>query len=445
MDASLTALPPRIVPPPAPLGAAAFMRAFLRNPLEAIPQAAYEEDAGRVTRRPGHGVWITSPALLKRVLLDERDLFSKQVQIRLFAPLLGHGILTSEGADWRWQRQASAPMFRPSELQAYLPTFVKAAESWLGKPGTEPDFRPAEIGLRPRFPVVDIDEAMSRVTFDVISSTLLPAADEATKREFQRCVQVLQRFGGWDILYAYLRAPRWMPRPSGSAKRHATQWLRSTVAQLVRAPRAEGRRDLLQSLRDARDPETGRGMDDEQLVDNLLTFYLAGHETTAKALTWTLYLLARYPQWQERARQDPAVAEMVLKESMRLYPPVPIMSRQPRQDVDVGGLRVPAGGTVLIPIYAMHRHAARWERPDHFEPTRFAPGNEERIPRYQYMPFGAGPRICIGMSFAMMEAHAILTTLLRHARFERADAHEPGLLAGVTLMPRGGLRLRVLI
>jgi len=424
-------LPPRVTPPAEPLGAIGFARAFLRNPLEAIPQPAYEGDAGRMTTSPAQGVWITSPALLKRVLLDEREAFSKRVQIRLFKPMLGGGILTSEGAHWKWQRQASAPMFRPAELQGHVPTFVGAARQMLARWG--------EGGVQ------DIDGEMSRVTFDVISSTLLPSADEATKREFQRCVQALQRFGGWDILYAYLRMPVWMPRPGGFAKLRAMRWLRETVRSVVRRRReAAGADDLLARLMAARDPETGRSMDDEQLVDNLLTFYLAGHETTAKALTWTLYLLARYPEWQERARADAQVVEQVVKESMRLYPPVPVMSRQPVVDTEIAGYRIRAGASVLIPIYAIHRHA-RWERPDEFDPTRFSPEGEARIPRYQYMPFGAGPRICIGLSFAMMEAVAIVGTILKGARLELAAEPEPVPVAGVTLMPRGGLRLRVRI
>ena len=437
MSAPLVLVPPRVVPPAQPLGALGFTRAFLRNPLEAIPQAAYQEDAGRMTSMPAQGIWITSPALLKRVLLDERDLFAKRVQIRLFRPLLGHGILTSEGAHWKWQRQAAAPMFRPAELQGHVPTFIAAAEKWLG----ERSASDAEV--------VDIDREMSRLTFDIISSTLLPSADEATKRDFQRCVHALQRHGGWDILYAYLRLPMWMPRPGGMAKLRATKWLRATTFSVVQSRRTRspalpqgGGSDLLARLIAAKDPESGRSMDDEQLVDNLLTFYLAGHETTAKALTWTLYLLARYPEWQQRVRDEPHLAGAVIQESMRLYPPVPVMSRQPVADTEIAGLRVRAGASVLIPIYAIHRHA-RWGRPDEFDPTRFTAGNEERIPRYQYMPFGAGPRICIGLAFALMEATAIISTILARVRVELADAVEPVPLAGVTLMPRGGLRLRI--
>jgi cytochrome P450 len=201
-------------------------------------------------------------------------------------------------------------------------------------------------------------------------------------------------------------------------------------------------------------------MDEEQLVDNLLTFYLAGHETTAKALTWTLYLLARSPEWTEKLMGEIrdvtagapveaphverlALVQQVLKESMRLYPPVPIMSRQAVAATTLEKLEVEPGMSILMPIYAIHRHARRWTEPDAFDPTRFAPENESRIARYQYMPFGAGPRVCIGMSFAMMEAAAILATLLQHARFDAVPGADPVPVARVTLIPRGGMRLRV--
>jgi cytochrome P450 len=238
--------------------------------------------------------------------------------------------------------------------------------------------------------------------------------------------------------------------------------LRAAVASLLAAQResAVAADNLLTRLVAARDPETGRAMDDDQLVDNLLTFYLAGHETTAKALTWTLYLLARSPEWAGRlagevkavtqgAPVDAAhieklvLVQQVLKESMRLYPPVPIMSRQAVAATRIEGLAVAPGMSILMPIYAVHRHTRRWERADEFDPTRFAAGNEGAIPRYQYMPFGAGPRVCIGMSFAMMEATAILATFLQHARFETVEGAEPVPVARVTLIPRGGLRLKV--
>jgi cytochrome P450 len=216
----------------------------------------------------------------------------------------------------------------------------------------------------------------------------------------------------------------------------------------------------MQRLIEARDPESGQSMNDEQLIDNLLTFYLAGHETTAKALTWTLYLLARSPEWTARLEAEVArVAgsaalgaehlerlahtQQVVKEAMRLYPPVPMMSRQAVADTRLGGHDVRAGTSVVMSIYAIQRHARRWENPDAFQPERFAPEREAKMARYQYMPFGAGPRICIGMAFAMIEASAILATLLQRARFAPVEGHEPLPVARVTLVPRGGMPLRV--
>ena len=438
--------PPRIVPPARAPGRIGFFTTFVRNPLEVIPQAVYEKE---FVRLGSERAWVTSPAIIKAVLLDERDRFRKLTTIRLLSPLLGKGILTSEGADWKWQRQASAPMFRPQTLGAFVPAFVHAAQDtiarWRANPGVQA-----------------VDEDMTRATFDVISATLLPSADQAFIDRMQHSLRALQQHGGWDMLYAALNFPKWVPRPGMAAEYTAMRTLRDSVGKLLAEQREAGKDkdNLLTRLVAARDPESGRAMDDEQLVDNLLTFYLAGHETTAKALTWTLYLLARSPEWAgmlvdeirgvtgggpvEAAHVEKFVlVEQVLKESMRLYPPVPMMSRQAIAPTKIEGLEVLPGMSVVMPIYAVHRHAKRWERPDEFDPTRFAPGREASIPRYQYMPFGAGPRVCIGMSFAMMEATAILATLLQHARFETTGGSEPVPVARVTLIPGGGMPLRV--
>ena len=436
--------PARVIAPARAPGRLGFITTFVRNPLEVIPRSAYEEDYVAVG---DSRAWVTSPSIIKAVLLDERDKFRKLTQIRLLRPLLGKGILTSEGADWKWQRQASAPMFRLQTLGTFVPAFVRAAEEtvarWRARPGVQA-----------------VDEDMTRATFDVISATLLPSADQAFVDGMQRSIRALQRQGGWDMLYASLNVPSWFPRPGMVRQYEAMRSLRDAVATLLREQRDAGGDNLLHRLVAARDPESGRAMDDGQLVDNLLTFYLAGHETTAKALTWTLYLLSRSREWTDRLGDEiRAVAgdapieaqhvdrlvlvQQVLKESMRLYPPVPIMSRQAVAATKIEGLDIPAGMSILMPIYAIHRHAKRWENPDQFDPSRFAPGREDAIPRYQYMPFGAGPRICIGMSFAMMEATAILASLLQRARFESADATEPVPVARVTLIPRDGLKLKV--
>lgn len=442
-------VPPRVLPPAQPLRGLAFFTSFVRNPLAVVPQAVYDGDLVAMMRGNTPILWITAPALVRQVLLDEREKFLKLAQIRLLSPLLGKGILTSEGADWKWQRQAAAPMFRPQELAGFVPSFVRAAEAvlerWRARPGVQA-----------------VDRDMTEATFQVISATLLPSADARMPQAIERSSGLFQRSGAWGQLYAIANLPKWLPQPGRRSMARAVGALRAAVLSLIGERRAGGtdKDDLMQRLMQARDPESGQSMNDEQLVDNLLTFYLAGHETTAKALTWTLYLVARSPHWARALQEEIervtggvelraghvgelALTQQVLKESMRLYPPVPLMTRQAVADTRLGDQPVRAGSSVVMPIYAIHRHARRWEDADAFDPARFAPGREAAIPRYQYMPFGAGPRICIGMGFAMLEATAMLATLLRHADFTAPAGRDPAPVARVTLIPGGGMPLEV--
>ncbi|HEY5635737.1 MAG TPA: cytochrome P450 [Burkholderiales bacterium] len=444
-------VPVRIEPPTRPLGRLAFIARFVRNPLSVIPHAAYEEDAVPAAQGARRFLWVTAPALVKAVLLEQQAQFRKQSQIRLLSPLLGRGVLTSEGADWKWQRQAAAPLFRQQDVMGFVPVFVRAAQAVVA------GWRRSPPGTVQR-----VDADMTRGTFAVISATLLPSADDTVGPAVERSTGRFQRLGAWPQLYALANLPRWLPQPGRLALLDTVRALRGAVAGVVRERRESGAApdDLLQRLMQARDPDSGRAMNDEQLVDNLLTFYLAGHETTAKALTWTLYLLSRSPEWTAALAAEIATVtggapvaaahverlvrvQQVLKESMRLYPPVPLMTRQAAEDTTLGGIRVPRGTSVVMPIYAIHRHRRRWPEPDAFDPKRFSLAAESAMPRYQYLPFGAGPRICIGMAFAMVEATVMLATLLQQARFVPAGGAEPMPVARVTLVPRGGLRLRV--
>ncbi|MEO8718107.1 MAG: cytochrome P450 [Burkholderiales bacterium] len=445
--ARVSLVPPRIEPPARPLNRLSFIARFVRNPLAVVPQAAYEED---IVFLPGAPIaWVTGPAMVKTILLEEREKFLKLAQIRLLEPLLGKGILTSEGAHWKWQRQAAAPMFRLQELTGFVPGFVRAARALLAQWRAQPAAERA------------IDRDMTQVTFDVISATLLPSADARMPGAVEAATGRFQRSGAWGQLYAVANLPKWLPQPGRAGAAAAVRALREAALAAVRERRgtAAPKDDLLTRLMRAHDPESGQQMNDEQLVDNLLTFYLAGHETTANALTWTLYLIARSPEWAQALEAEIArvaggaditaahleqlvLTTQVIKEAMRLYPPVPIMTRQAVVDAQLEGHAIKAGTSLVMPIYAIHRHARRWGQPDAFDPARFAPGREEKIARYQYLPFGAGPRICIGMAFAMLEATAILATLLQHARFA-ATAHEPVPVARVTLIPKGGMPLQV--
>ncbi|HEY6864689.1 MAG TPA: cytochrome P450 [Burkholderiales bacterium] len=446
MDAmSQRLVPPRVVPPEAPLGRLAFIAAFVRNPLEALPRVVYEQDVVPYRDR----VWITAPALVRKVLLDDRERYRKLSSIRLLGPLLGRGILTSEGAEWKWQRQAAAPAFRQQDLLPLVPAFVAATERlvarWRARPGEQA-----------------IDRDMTRVTFEVISGTLLPSADASLGAVFERSMGGFQKAAGWSLFFASTGLPAWLPRPGMLTSARSVRALRGathSVLQERKSAPGEGG-ELLQRLIAARDPETGRSMDDTRLVDNLLTFYLAGHETTARALAWTLYLLARSPQWSSLLEEEVdavtggapvapehierlTLVQQVLKESMRLYPPAPMLARQAVAEAEIGGERVRPGMSVVMPIYAIHRHRSRWSEPDVFDPSRFSGDNEASIERYQYLPFGAGPRICIGMAFAMIEATAMLATMLQRARFSALEGRDPYPVARVTLLPRGGITLNV--
>jgi len=444
--------PPKVEPPPRPLPLRRFLLTFVRNPLSSLPRPVYEEPI--VVHDNGHNViaWVTDPALVEQVLLHGGANFPKTpLEKRVFAHTLGDGVLTSEGASWRWQRRTAAPLFRPADLSPLVPIMTAAAEDQAAR------WRNGPPGA-----VQSIDRDMTETTFHVISATMFAGSADAEAAAILKSADTALATISWDIAAAMLRLPTWMWYPGKFKRRRAARALRAAVAAILARRRAAGLEgdDLLARLARARDPETGEPMSEKQLIDNLVTFLAAGHETTAKALTWTLYLLARAPQWQERifAEIDAVVGagsmdaehlerlpvtRAVLKEAMRLYPPAPIMTRLASHDMTLGPATINAGTLIVIPIFAVHRHRKLWEDPDRFEPRRFAPEREAKLARTQFMPFGFGPRTCIGGTFAMMEATAILATLVRRARFEWDGVHAPEPISRVTLRPKGGMPLKV--
>lgn len=444
--------PPTVAPNSGKLKQLSFAIDNLRNPLGALPAAIYEEPIVFFETGKTPIVWIADPALVKTVLLEKRHIFQKPPSIRrVLGGLLGRGILLADGDEWKWQRQASAPMFRHQDLQAFVPTIVDAAQRrmdiWTRTPGTV---------------VRRMDNETREITFDVIAATLLPSGEGLLAPVVDAAMNRYQAATAWTMAYAMFGLPEWMPRPGKLNKRRGERMMRGSVRKMLAERRAMTNPpdDLMQRLIAARDPESGQTMSDELLIDNLLTFYLAGHETTAKALAWTLYLLARSPDWEARLIEEiervtgggPVEARhidhlvlttQVIQESMRLYPPAPQTSRNAVEDTELAGHKIKAGTQVFVPIYAIQRHKKLWNDPDLFDPDRFAPEKESKISRYQYLPFGAGPRICIGMAFAMMEAVALLATMLRAAKYELVPGHEPKPIARVTLMSAGGMPLRV--
>jgi cytochrome P450 len=444
--------PPTVRGAPGPLPLRKFLLRFVRNPLTGLPQSAYEE---RIVRYDGGRaiiVWVSDPALIEEVLLQSVDRFPKtELEKRVFEHTLGDGILTSQGASWRWQRRTAAPLFRPADLTGLVPTMSAAAEAQL-----------ARWAESPAGTVQAIDRDMSATTFRVISATMFAGSADRDAAAILHCADTALSTISWDIAAAMMRFPAWLWYPGKLRRRRAGVRLRALVTAILARRRADGLKgdDLLARLARAQDPETGAPMSEKQLVDNLITFLAAGHETTAKALTWVLYLLARAPDWQRRVRDEVlavagrapiggehldmlVVTRAVLEEAMRLYPPAPIMSRAAASAVELGGRQIPAKANVVIPIFAVHRHRRLWEDPDRFDPERFMPEHRAKIARTQFMPFGFGPRTCIGASFAMMEGVVILATLARGAELEWDGHHLPEPVSRVTLRPKGGMPLRV--
>jgi cytochrome P450 len=444
--------PPTVSPPPEPLPLLPFLWRFIVNPLRALPQAVYEQPVVVVVRRRTIA-WVTGPALVERVLLHEHAQFPKTpLEKRVFAQTLGDGILTSDGPAWRWQRRIAAPLFRHQELLAHVPAMSSAAEEivarWRGG-----------IDQSPR----RVDRDMTDATFSVFTRTLLDGADSGDGELIKRRGADFLEHTSWEVAAAMIGLPEWVWHPGKRQMRTAAVDMRAAIMRIIARRRTVSTglgSDLLGRLMAARDPESGEPMSDAQLADNLLTFIAAGHETTAKALTWTLYLLARAPAWQQRIRDEvsgvagaePVAAahlarlsltQRVLKESMRLYPPAPVLTRIAARDVEMEGITLSAGTLVVIPIFAVHRHRRLWEDPDRFDPDRFLPEREALHLRTQFMPFGFGPRTCIGMSFAMLEATAILATLVRAAHFDWDGRHMPEPVSRITLRPKGGMPLSV--
>ncbi len=357
----------------------------------------------------------------------------------------------SEGALWRRQRRIMAPAFHPRRVESFAPVMTGTAEELL-----------AEWRKLPPGSVVNIANEMAGLTLDIIVRTMFSSEIRSETAEVRAAMTDYQLTGGRPSIPDLLGLPSWLPRLSGRKVRETSTAIDQTIYRLIAERRAGGepKDDLLGLLLAARDEETGEGMSDTQLRDELATIITAGHETTANALTWTWYLLALHPWAEETLHAElasvlggraPTTADiprlvytrMVLEEAMRLYPPAHTMSREALADDVILGIAIPRGSVVIISPWIIHRHALLWERPDAFDPERFAPGKAETRPRYAYIPFGGGPRICIGAHFALTEAILILAALAQHVRPRLLHGHKVEPLGLITLSPKGGLPMRL--
>jgi cytochrome P450 len=437
-----------------PLGALSMILTLRRNPLEIWGKADFERPFSIGRSILGLRAAAHDPAAVRRVFLDNAANYRKDdLQLRILNPGLGDGLLTAEGESWRLQRRSLAPLFSPRQVAEFAPAMQRVAEATVER-----------LGCRRDGAVTDVGELTSRMALEVLEQTLFSQGLGREASEFQRAVtSYLENFGRLDPL-DLIGAPAFLPRLGRHRGRPALEFFNEAVDAIVGQRKAlldrggEAPRDVLSLLLAAKDPESGVGLPDASIRANIVTFIMAGHETTANGLTWTLYLLSHSPEWRERAEEEaervfdprrPASFEQceilraVFEEALRLYPPVAMLAREAIADDEILGRRVPAGTVVAISPYVLHRRRGLWENPDTFDPSRFLGERRERIDRFAYIPFGAGPRVCIGMPFAMQEAIIILANFLRAFRFELVAGYSVMPQQRVTLRPRGGMKMHV--
>lgn len=433
-----------------PFGVFRTLRTARRNLLELIPEIATRQPM--VSGRTGGRRWhmVMDPGANRRILKDALDDYPKSVVTKLIlAPAIGESLFIAEGAHWRWQRRAAAPAFSARNVQALAPVMTAAA-------GRAADRLAAAAG-RP----ANLHEEMVAATFEVISDVTFSGGERFDRAAVHRAIDAYIGQTARVSLLDIVGAPAWVPRPARLVASGATHEMKRVADAAIEARRRAGARpvpDLLDLLLEGEDPETGRRMNTGELRDNLLTFIVAGHETTALALSWALYLCAFDPAVQDRARAEAQAAlglraagaadlprlpyvRQVVDETLRLYPPAAFLSRTARAADTLCGREVRPGDTVMLPIYALHRSHALWPDPHRFDPERFA--EPRAIDRFAYLPFGDGPRICIGASFALQEAVIILATLLARFRFSPVPGKVPKPVLILTLRPEGGVWLEV--
>ncbi|WP_298917290.1 cytochrome P450 [uncultured Algimonas sp.] len=437
---------PLFQPPHAPplTGEESFVEAtwkFLRNPVEGFGPLAYRQPivSAKTMGRTLHT--ITDPEGMTDILVRHADKFTKTaIDARILGPATKEGLLSVHGEQWKRQRRSVAPIFRKRHMADLAPLITAVIE----------DFT-ARLDVRPR---LDLSTAMAELTFDVLAKALLGDPQGLDRDRLKTATRAVVTGAGTLRPDDLLPWPRWVPRPMTPRGSTALKRLKRAADDLIAERTDHPADDLVGLLIDA------ENLNRRERRDNLIGFFIAGHETTALTLTWSLYLLGRHRPTLERVRSevrqvcgdgpvgyddldDLAFTRAVIDETMRLYPPAPILNREPQAEVEVLGRTLAPGDAVLLNNYVMHRTERLWDDPLLFDPDRFMRNPSLRGKGAPYMPFGAGPRICVGAAFAIMEAVMVLATLARDYDIIVADDVYPRPLMTVTLRPEGGVPARL--
>ena len=389
-----------------------------------------------VPARRSYTYVVHHPDDVKRVLVSNHRNYTKGVGLDRVRILLGKGIMTSEGELWKRQRYMMQPLFHRRVISGFAELIAQANDRWIER----------WEGLAGRGELINLTDEMSELTLEIVLRSVLGRdLDRLSQQLGGNPFEVVTREQSRDLQFAY-----------------KFRSLTKLVAQLIAQRRAteEEHVDYVAMLMNARDKETGAPMGERELIDEIMTLVVAGHETTASGLNWTWYLLSQHPQVESRLHAEidaaadepaPSLTQMeelrytrqVIDESLRLYPPGWVLSRRTIEADVLGGYPVPAGTNVLLPLYLLHRHPSFWKDPEAFEPGRFAPEHEAERPRFAYMPFAAGPRHCIGESFALYEMLVHLYKVARRYRLRYVPDKPLELEAQINLRTRYPLHMRL--
>ena len=446
--------PPVPTPRLKPLGVLALLRVLARNPLEAWTQAHFEKPIVMSGLSIGQVALVSEPAAIRRVLMDNSQNYPKDwLQRRVLSAGLADGLLAAEGHQWRMQRRALAPLFARRTVMSFAAAMIDVA-------GAMVERLKARDGQ-----IEDIAVSVTRLTLEVLERTIfsdgLGRSAEEIRVAMKHYFEAIGRFDLFDLLglpNVVPRLRRWKVRPMLRLFESAIDTIIATRRRRIAEDPGSVPRDTLTLLLEARDPETGEALSKAEVRSNILTFIAAGHETTANSITWTLYLLSQSPEWRIRVQAE-ADRELdgdidgladrlietraVIEEANRLYPPLAAISRAALGPDELAGEPIRRGTMVVIAPYVLHRHHSLWTDPACFDPNRFLGQARESIDRFAYLPFGAGPRICIGAALAMQEASIVVATVMRHFTLQLAPGHTVWPMHRVTVRPSGGLPMIV--
>jgi cytochrome P450 len=446
--------PPAPVPRAKSLGPIALFRVLASNPLEAWTEAHFEQPIVLGGLSIGRVAVVSEPTAIRRVLLENAQNYQKDwLQRRVLSAGLTNGLLTAESAQWRTQRRLLAPLFARRSVMSFTAAMSEAAAALVER-----------LRLREN-EVVDLAVEVTRLTLDVLERTIfsdgLGRNREDIRIGMKTYFEAVGRIDPFDILGVPSIVPRpsrWKIQPTLRFFETAVDTIISTRRQRIADDPCSAPQDILTLLLEAKDPETSETLSEAEVRANILTFIAAGHETTANSITWSLFLLSQSAEWRERlqAEADKELDEgidgvadrltetrAVIDESNRLYPPIGAISRAAIGPDELAGQPIKRGMMIVIAQYVLHRHRALWRDPDAFDPNRFLNGARDKIDRFAYLPFGAGPRICIGQAFALQEASIVLATLMRNFNLELMPGHAVWPVQKVTLRPKDGLPMIV--